>query len=184
VTLTHMPMRMAILVALAIALPLGAYYVLYLAVGPVGTWEVHQGAGHTETDASAKLEYFAVSGSEVSEGRWFEYTDLLVPAGLGRDERPELALCFSARTSTGFEGSVMLRQTDGTCFTQAVKLGPTRDWVRVQLMLKAFKGEAVDIERPEPSELARVVVFNLASARDQAHLELTAPTLERIVSSE
>ena len=198
--ITHMPTKVAVATGLAIAVVLGVCSVLYMVMAGGGAWRVYQGEGREVKGAGGGTGYFSAKTEGGRAGRWFEFRGLTAPAERGSEGSERYAVTFTARTRTGFSGTVEVG-VDGEVYERKLALEPTEEWVRVVLPLAGFRRRASGTEETEQGagmtprrvgvgELGPVVSFVIGANGEGAEgtrglvLEVSRPRLERIVTTE
>ena len=192
--ITHMPVKMAVVTALVIALVLAACAMLYVAMFGRSEWRVFQGSGQTVKASEGAAEYFSIRTSDPAHGPWFEFKKLATPTEPDKSAAERYAVSFMARTTTGFTGTVELVTASGVVYEQKLAVPVTADWERVVLHLAQFRPKNAGpdapakafVVPPKTTELEVVFVIDGAAAKppESLVLEVSRPILEKIVAPE
>ena len=145
----HMPRKWRVVVLLAAAVGVGAYYVLVVRSERVGDWCVHQGSGRLVRDAKSGVSSLDVSYTVTEPGRPLFSCMRLTHHGDGATAAIAIEYQSEKRAALLMEVS----DNDGAVYQARLKLEPSETWQRLLLTPDAFDprdgGRRVDLDRLE-----------------------------------
>jgi hypothetical protein len=128
--LMHMPMRWGVVVIVAVAACVGAYYVLSVRPGRVDGWEIYQGSGRGAQDPGSDFRYLDVSYLVKHPSRpLFGYELRSRPSSA----KPPASLVFEYQSEWPAVLLVQVYERDGSVYQARVELEHAEAWKRVSL---------------------------------------------------